>query len=162
MKGSVTSANKWLIGVASAALIGAASMWEGTEYKPYEDIVGVLTVCQGYTGKDIVRSKTYTPAECKALLTKELNVAGNGVLQCVTVPLKQHQYDAYVLFTYNVGVGAFCGSKSVLGNLNKGNYTAACDGLLDWKYAKGKEIRGLLLRRQYERKMCLGGMNGKA
>lgn len=155
-------ANKWLVGAIGATLLAAVSLWEGTEYKPYEDVVGVLTVCQGYTGKDIIRGKTYSKAECDAYLAKELGTASKAVLECTKVPLNQSQYNAYVMFTYNVGTGGFCGSKSVLGNLNKGNYKAACNGLLDWKYAKGKVVQGLYNRRVYERKMCLGELDGKA
>jgi hypothetical protein len=32
----------------------------------------------------------------------------------------------------------------------------ARNGLLAWRYAGGKEVRGLLLRREFERKVCLG------
>lgn len=154
-------ANRWLVGAIGASLIASVSLWEGTEYKPYDDVVGVLTVCQGYTGKDIIRGKIYSPSECKAFLSKELIVASQAVLKCTTVPLKQYQYDAYVLFTYNVGTSAFCNSKTVLKNLNSGNYIAACDGLLKWVYADGKVIRGLYNRRVYERRMCLGELNAK-
>ena len=51
----------------SAMLVGTVAMWEGTEYVPYRDIVGVLTVCQGYTGPGIVPGKVYTKAECDQL-----------------------------------------------------------------------------------------------
>jgi lysozyme len=146
-------------GAITAALVASAALWEGTRYDPYYDIVGVLTVCQGYTGKDIVKGKRYSPAECKAFLEKELKVHQAGVLKCVNVPLKQHQIDAYTLFAYNVGVNAFCTSKSVLEPLNRGNTQAACDGLLKWAYAKGKFVQGLYNRRVYERKMCLGELN---
>ncbi len=147
--------NKLLVGLVSASLIASTAVFEGTRYKPYEDIVGVLTVCQGYTGKDIVRGKTYTPAECKAYLTKELAVHGKGVLECTNVPLTQYQYDAYTMFAYNVGVGGYCRS-SLLRQLNAGNYTAACNGLTAWSYAGGKFVPGLYRRRAYERQMCLG------
>lgn len=151
--------NSWLVGSISSALIAGAVLWEGTKYTAYEDIVGVVTVCHGYTGKDIVKGKLYTPQECKALLTKELSIHAAGVLKCVNVPLTKNQYDAFVLFTYNVGVNAFCTSKSVLQPLNRGNYQAACDGLLKWVYADGKYVKGLYNRRVYERKMCLGEFN---
>lgn len=152
--------NKWLIaGGVSATLLTSAALWEGIRYDPYYDIVGVLTVCNGYTGGDIVKTKQYTPAECKQLLTKELEVHGRGVYNCVKVPLSQHQFDAFVLFTYNVGVSAFCNSKTVLAPLNRGDYRAACDGLLKWTYAGGKYVQGLYNRRVFERKMCLGELN---
>lgn len=152
----ILSRNKWLVGAVSAALISSASMWEGTRYVPYDDVVGVLTVCQGYAGKDVVKGKTYTKDECATLLERELASHGKGVLECTKVPLNQHQYDAFTLFAYNVGVNAFCGSKSVLKPLNEGNYPLACKGLLRWVYADGKYVQGLANRRQYEYKMCMG------
>lgn len=72
------------------------------------------------------------------------------------MPLTRYQLDAYTLFTYNVGVKAFCTSKSVLKPLNAGNYKLACDGLPKWSYAGGKWVQGLYNRRLYERKMCVG------
>lgn len=151
--------NKWLIGSISAVLISGATLWEGTEYTAYKDIVGVVTVCNGYTGSDIKFNKTYTKTECKTLLTKELTTTSEGVLKCVNVPLTQNQYDAFVLFTYNVGVNAFCKSNTVLKPLNKGDYKAACSGLLQWTYAGGKYSQGLYNRRVYEYKMCMGELN---
>lgn len=151
--------NKWLIGSASVTLVASVALWEGTRYTPYEDIVGVLTVCQGYTGSDIIKNKKYTPQECKALLVKELDAHSRGMLKCVNVPLNQHQYDAFLLFTYNVGVNAFCTSNSVLKPLNRGDYEAACKGMLKWTYAGGKYSQGLANRRNYEYKMCMGELN---
>lgn len=150
-------ANKGLL-VAGAALVASITLWEGTKYKPYDDVVGVLTVCQGYTGKDIVRGKTYTPAECKAFLSKEIAVHGKGVLACTKVPLTQYQYDAMTMFTYNVGVHAYCNS-SLLKKLNQGDYVGACNGLLKWSYAEGRYVQGLYNRRLYERQICLGGVS---
>lgn len=151
--------NRALIGVISASLAGAATLWEGNPRVPYDDIVGVLTVCQGYTGKDIIRNKTYTVAECDAINRNSLLKHRKEMLECVNVPITSYEADAYTLFVYNVGSPAFCKSKSVLGNLNAGNHKAACEGLLQWTYAGGKHVKGLLNRRIYERKMCLGELN---
>jgi lysozyme len=152
-------ANKVLIGVFSASVIAGATLWEGEKLDPYYDIVGVLTVCKGYTGPDIVKTKKYTTAECDVLLKKELTVSQNAVLACTNVPLTPYQFDAYTLFTYNVGNYAFCNS-SLLKKLNKGDYKGACDGLTAWSFAGGKWIKGLYNRRLYERRMCLGEVNG--
>ncbi|AJJ12169.1 lysozyme domain protein [Yersinia rohdei] len=50
------------------ALIGGHDGLEGREYVPYYDVVGVLTVCDGHTGKDIILGKCYSDTECDALL----------------------------------------------------------------------------------------------
>jgi len=151
----VNQANKWLLGsLAGTALVASVSMWEGTEYKPYYDVVGVLTVCNGYTGPDIIPGKTYGKAECDSLLNKELTEHGMGVLRCTQVPLNQNQYDAFTSFTYNVGVGAYCKS-TLLKKLNAGDYTAACNELLRWNKAGGKVYKGLTRRREAERSLCL-------
>ena len=146
--------NSWLIGAVSAALLAATTHWEGVRYVPYQDVADVWTVCEGYAGKNVVPGKIYTPAECNTLLKTQLAAHGAAVLKCVTVPLNQNQYDAFTLFTYNVGGGAFCGS-SLLKKLNTGDYVGACNGLLAWDRADGKEIPGLLDRRKFERDWCL-------
>ena len=145
--------NKWLIGAVSAALIAATTHWEGVRYMPYQDVGDVWTVCEGYAGKDVDPKKVYTPAECSKLLTTQLSAHGQAVLNCVNVPLNQNQFDALTLFTYNVGGAAFCGS-TVAKKLNAGDYHGACEGLLAWDHAAGKEIPGLLARRKYERDWC--------
>lgn len=158
----MNKSNATFVGVVSAALISAVSLYEGTRTKPYEDVVGVLTVCTGHTGPDVVKGATYTPAQCKALLDTDLKAHREGVYNCVNKPMTSYQFDAFTMFTYNVGVRAFCTSKGVLGNFNAGNTKASCDGLLQWVYADGKRVQGLYNRRVYERKMCLGELeNGK-
>lgn len=146
--------NAWLAGVFSATLISGAALWEGDRRDPYWDIVGVLTVCHGYTGPDIVKTKHYTKTECTGLLKKELGAHQAHVLRCTTVPLSQNQADAFTLFTYNVGGNAYC-SSSLLKKLNAGDFIGACNGLLAWSYAGGKYVQGLNNRRQFEQKICL-------
>lgn len=155
-------ANKWLIGVASAALIASTVRWEGMEEYAYTDIANVVTVCSGYTGKDIVLKKKYTKEECDVLTRKELLVHGGGVLQCVSRPLKEYEYNAFTLFAYNVGVGGACKSRAIR-LFNEGRNSEACralssgpDGKPAWSYADGRFIKGLHNRRLYETQMCLG------
>lgn len=149
--------NKWLItGGFSAVILAALPMLEGNSYKPYDDIAHVLTVCRGHTGKDIIRTKLYTEAECVALDKKDLAAHAAAVYRCTNVTLSQNQFDAMVLFTYNVGETAYCRS-SLLKKLNAGDYVGACNGLLAWSYAGGKYVHGLRNRREFERKLCLKG-----
>lgn len=155
-------ANKWLIGLAGPALIAGAALWEGTRLTSYYDLAGVLTVCSGYTGKDIVRDKVYTPGECNLLLRKEVLEHSKGVLNCVNAPLKEHQYNAFVLMAYNVGVSGFCSSRA-LRLFNEGRIEEACraiayspTGSPAWSFVKGKYVPGLHNRRIYEMNTCLG------
>ncbi|EOO9835623.1 TPA: prophage tail fiber N-terminal domain-containing protein, partial [Escherichia coli] len=50
------------VAIASVLITGPSGDdgLEGVSYIPYEDIVGVWTVCHGHTGKDIMPGKTYT------------------------------------------------------------------------------------------------------
>lgn len=157
----VIAANKWLIGAASATLLSATAMWEGTRYYAYKDIVGVPTVCMGYTGSGIVFGRKYTHEECNAFLKKELVIHSTGVLNCVTRPLQEHQYNAFTLFAYNVGVSGACGSRAIR-LFNEGRTEEACRALAyspsgspAWSYAGGKFVQGLHNRRIYEMRMCL-------
>ncbi|MDI9095705.1 glycoside hydrolase family protein, partial [Providencia rettgeri] len=49
---------------ASAIALTVIAHFEGVRYEPYKDVGGVLTVCYGHTGIDIVPNKTYTKEEC--------------------------------------------------------------------------------------------------
>lgn len=155
-------ANKWLLGVAAPALIAGVALWEGTRYTPYYDLAGVLTVCSGYTGKDIDKNKIYSSSECKTLLRKEVIEHANGVLNCVKAPLKENQYNAFVLMAYNVGVSGFCSSRA-LRLFNEGRTKEACraiayspSGTPVWSFVRGRFIQGLHNRRLYEMNTCLG------
>jgi GH24 family phage-related lysozyme (muramidase) len=140
--------------LASAGLLTQIRGHEGRELKPYRDIAGVLTVCDGITGPDVQPGKTYTDAECNALSLKHVEAHGAKLLQCIQVRVTQGYYDALASWAYNVGVGAACGSTLVR-LLNAGEYRAACDQLLRWNRAGGKVVRGLTNRRMAERAQCL-------
>jgi len=162
---SIASQNKWLIGTASAVLIGAATLWEGVKYVPYYDVGGIPTVCMGYTGPGVVPGKRYSHQECTKLLKQELVEHGNGVLSCISKPMKENEYNAFTLMAYNIGVKGFCGSQTAK-QFNAGNTQLACNliafdykGNPNWSYVGGKFYKGLHNRRLYERSMCLGDSN---
>jgi len=140
--------------LAGASLIALIAGHEGIRYKPYRDIAGVLTVCEGITGAGVIAGKTYTRAECDALIQERVLIAGRGVLSCVKVPLNQSQYNAFTSLAYNIGIGAFCRS-SALKAVNLKNYTDACNRILLWNQVNGKVVQGLVNRREAEKKMCL-------
>ena len=140
--------------VAGVMLLALLTHDEGTRYKPYKDIGGVWTVCQGHTGPEVIPGKTYTKADCDALLVKNAERHGQAVLRCTKVPLNQNQYEAFTRFTFNVGERAFCKSTLVK-KLNAGDYSGACRELKRWVYVNGKRVNGLVNRRESEYQQCI-------
>lgn len=133
--------------------------------KPYKDIVGVLTVCHGYTGKDIIPNKIYTEKECNELTIKDIDKHGRGVLQCINVQISPKEYEAYTSFAYNVGINAFC-TSNIVKTLNRGQHELACKGIYQhpngkpaWSNAGGKYVQGLQNRRYKEYQTCMQGVS---
>ncbi|HHG0427086.1 TPA: lysozyme [Yersinia enterocolitica] len=135
-------------------LLGGSDGLEGREYMPYRDVVGVLTVCDGHTGKDIVPSKRYSDAECDALLHQDLIPVFAAIDRIVNVPMSDFRKAALASFGYNVGITAMTNSTMVK-KLNRGDTSGACDELRRWIKAGGKVWKGLVNRREVERELCL-------
>lgn len=131
--------------------------FEGTVHKTYVDAVGVLTACTGHTGRDVKPGMTFTQAQCDELLAGDLESHDADIGKCIKVPVADHERAAYLSFAFNVGATAFCGS-TMLKKLNAGDHVGACNELLRWVYAGGRELAGLVKRRQRERTMCLGNV----
>ena len=140
---------------AAAALIQFVPTQEGTVYKTYKDIGGVLTYCTGAT-EHAIAGKVYTPAECRAQLDHDLAVAAEGMMACVHVPLTVGQKVAFTDTTYNIGVKAFCGS-SMARQTNAGNKLGGCDALMKWVYVGPRVVQGLVNRRTKVRAFCMAG-----
>ncbi|AJJ07822.1 glycoside hydrolase family protein [Yersinia pseudotuberculosis] len=140
----------------AVALLGGHDGVEGREYIPYRDVAGVMTICDGHTGKDIIPGKKYSDAECDALLQKDLAPVQRIVDTAVKVQLSKYQKAALYSFTYNVGQNAFTKS-TLLKKLNTGDIKGACDELRRWIYAGGRPWKGLQNRREIERELCLAG-----
>lgn len=73
------------------------------------------------------------------------------------VELTQYEWDAYVSFTYNVGVTAFCRS-SIVKKLKQAppDYAGACADLNRWVFFQGRPLPGLVARRREEYLLCMG------
>jgi len=152
----VASAARALALAGAGALAIAVSMikpLEGLELVPYRDVAGVLTVCYGHTGKDIIEGKTYTVAECEALLDRDLGEVKRQIDPLIEPDLPESTKAALYSFTYNVGIGAFSRS-TLLDKLNSGDVSGACKELHRWIYAGGKKWNGLITRRQVEDEIC--------
>jgi lysozyme len=143
--------------VAATVLLAFTPVQEGRVLKTYRDIGGVLTYCDGAT-ENAQAGKTYTPAECDAQLDRDLERHAAGIAKCVPMArLTDGQKVAFVDAAFNIGVPAFCGS-SMARRINAGDVAGACEALLMWNRAGGREVAGLTKRRQRERELCLKGL----
>ena len=140
--------------VASVIAIGSIALHEGYREKAYRDPVGIPTIGYGET-KGVKMGDVTNPKKALEQLKVSIDEHGKGMASCIKVPIAQNEYDAYISFTYNVGVGAFCRSTLVK-KLNAEDYEGACAELLKWNKAGGKVLPGLVKRRQEEYKQCLG------
>ncbi|MDR6600576.1 GH24 family phage-related lysozyme (muramidase) [Achromobacter deleyi] len=119
------SLKRKLIAAASAGSIAIAGVLVShfepgkVRGRPCIDPVGVLTVCDGYTGSDIDRNRIYTDAECDAWRDTDLAEADRAVRRLITVPLNDWQRAALIDFTYNLAPAIWlsrpCGASSTLG-----------------------------------------------
>lgn len=139
----------------AAALIATVAQFEGKSNAPYRDIVGVWTVCYGETN---VAMRRYSDAECQDMLADSLTGYAGPVL-AVNPELRGHgnQIIAASSLAYNIGVPNYRRS-TVAKKFRAGDWRGACNAFLSWSYAGGKQVKGLLNRRNAERAICLRGL----
>lgn len=155
---------KLVVGSVAAVLsITAAFVQprEGTHLMPYKDGVNIWTVCTGHTGKDVIPGKRYSQQECDALFKSDLGVALEGVDRVVKIPLPDHTRAAFTSFVFNVGEPKFA-SSTMAKLANQGDIAGACNQLIRWRFAGGKDCSvrangcyGIWTRRLAERDLCL-------
>lgn len=138
----------------SAVAVAAICGFEGYREYAYKDVAGVPTIGYGTT-KGVKMGDKTTRQEAKAFLVRDASGMAKQIQSLIKVPLYQHEWDAYLSFTYNVGIGNFR-SSTLLKKLNQGDYAGACSQLKRWVYAGGRKVKGLVNRREAEYKMCMG------
>lgn len=144
-----------LVGGAALGLIAVVGGFEGKSNDPYLDIVKVPTVCYGETR---VKMRRYSDAECEEMLAEGLSDFAAGVLKR-NPELRGHdaQLLAAVSLSYNIGIGAY-NRSTVARRFSAGDWRGACNAFLMWNKAGGRVVRGLQVRRQKEREICLRGL----
>lgn len=142
--------------VTSATVLVGIAVHEGYRGEAYTPVPGdVPTIGFGETSGVRPGQKT-TPERALIALLKEAEEKKRAIQKCVKVPLYQHELDAYVSLSYNIGSAAFCGSTLVK-KLNQEDYAGACNEILRWDKFKGKPLAGLTRRRETEYMLCTGG-----
>ncbi|GAB2940351.1 lysozyme [Aquaspirillum soli] len=146
---------------AVAALVLSASAFvglltaEGYRSEAYIPIKGDVPTIGFGTTEGVKLGDKITPVQALARAVADVGQYEGALRRCVKVPLYQHEYDAYISLSYNIGGGAFCGSTLVR-KLNASDYVGACEEILRWNKAGGKVLRGLVIRREAEYRQCRG------
>lgn len=122
--------------------------------KAYLDIVGVPTACDGITA-GVRLGQTFTEAQCANKLEAALVAHAGEVIACVPQLYgRDHQAPAAVSLAYNIGGPRFCASTAAK-RFRARRWREGCDAFLMWNRAGGRPVRGLTLRRQRERALCV-------
>ena len=128
--------------------ISLIKKFEGCEYNAYKCAADVLTIGYGHT-KDVKEGDLVTQQEAENLLAEDLKEFEESVIDAVEMPMSQHQFDALVSWTFNLGPSNLKAS-TMLKVLNKGDYEDVPAQIKRWNKAGGKVLEGLIRRREAE------------
>lgn len=152
------------LGLAAAI----AAPMEGLRQYAYYDPPGILTVCRGHTGPDVVKGKRYSLAECDAYLNVDMRKAILIVDTCAP-GLPVEVLAAFSDKVYNSGSKIACDTtpwpkgSTAARMLAVGNYRGACNELPKWNKAHIAGVvvalPGLTKRQGLEQELCLTGVN---
>lgn len=148
------------VALATAIATAIAVPAEGIKLTPYYDPPGILTVCRGHTGADVVINRQYSMAECDRFMTDDMRHAVATVERCAP-GLPVNVLAAFADATFNLGPTIACDqSKSTAARLlANGNWQLACHQLPRWNkarvYGVMVELPGLTKRRAVELDVCL-------
>lgn len=140
--------------------------FESFSAKPYRCSAGKWTIGYGHVILPGERLTLITEPEACALLADDLIERERDVNDLVTVPLTQAQFDALVIFTFNVGadvdddtIAEGLGDSTLLRKLNEGDCIGAADEFPKWDKARVNGVKvalaGLTRRRLAERALFL-------
>lgn len=140
----------------SAAALVSIALHEGYSDRAYQPVPGDKQTIGFGTTEGVKPGDTITPPKALERALRDVQKFEGAIKDCVKVPLYQHEYDAYISLSYNIGSSAFCNSTLVR-KLNAGDYEGACAEIRRWVMFQGKPLQGLVNRRETEYKKCIGG-----
>ena len=122
--------------------------FEGCELESYRCSANVLTIGYGTT-KNVVEGMKISQHQAEELLMKDLEEFEEYVEDLIDVKLEQHQFDALVAWTYNLGPTNLK-TSTLRKVLNKGAYDDVPEQMKRWNKAGGQVLKGLVRRRAAE------------
>ena len=153
----------------TGALLASIITYEGYTSKPVIPTKGdIPTIGHGTTiypnGQRVkMTDKAITRQQAKTYLTDYVNKdAQKFAASMPSVKLSQAEYDVYLDWTYQYGLGAW-NKSSIKANLVKGNYVQACKSLLKYKFVAGRDCSvrsnncyGVYTRQVKRYEKCMG------
>ena len=132
----------------------------GLYLKAYQDSGGVWTIGYGSTydfdkQRKVQQGDIITAEQAQKWLEITTSKDAAEIKNLVLVPLNNNELNALISFVYNVGINAFKAS-SLLRLLNSGtDKKLVADQFDRWVYDNGVKVKGLISRRNAEKKLFL-------
>lgn len=127
--------------------------FEGLRLTSYLCPAGVWTVGYGHTGPDVYKGLSITRETAEDLLRGDLLYFEHGVDSLIETAT-ENEFSAMVSLAFNIGLGNFKKS-SVLKYHNLGKRAQAANSFLLWIKGGGRQLPGLIRRRNAERSLYL-------
>ena len=126
--------------------------FEGCKLKAYLCPANVLTIGYGHT-KNVKSDDVITINQAERFLKEDIRRLLN-VLDFVEPVLNDNQKVALISLIFNIGKLNFLKS-TLLKKLNDLDFLGAADEFDRWVYSKGKVLKGLQNRRQFEKNIFI-------
>jgi len=145
--------------------IAVAHYFESCKLEAYPDPGSTdgkpWTIGWGHTGPEVMRGLVWSQRQADDAFVTDIAKFERGVSSLVKAELSQYQFDALVLFAYNVGLESLK-SSTLLKLLNDGEYAGAQQQFKRWDKNDGKVMRGLTRRRAAESALFSGKSGAEA
>ena len=145
----------------------AIKFFEGLRLEAYKDSAGIPTIGYGtirINGKPVQMGMTITEAQANSYLLADVEKFVVAVNKAIKVPTTQNEFDALVIETYNIGIGAMQES-TFMQRHNAGNKAGCAEAMQWWNKVtvNGQKVtsKGLTNRRRMEAKIYLDAVYPK-
>ena len=131
-------------------LLNQLMVMEGLRLEAYEDAAGVPTIGYGHT-KDVRMGDRISEYWAKELLRDDIDEAEQQVKE-LGVARTEGQLDALTSFVFNLGIGRLKESTLLRVIREGGSKQQIRKEFKRWVYGGGKQLPGLVTRREWEAK----------
>jgi lysozyme len=145
------------LSLSAATLVGIA-VHEGYRGEAYVPVPGDRPTLGFGDAQGVQMGQRTDPVRALIRLNQQADTFQREMRACIgDVPLHQHEWDAFVSLTFNIGSGAFCRSTLVRKlKQTPPDYVGACAEILRWDRFQGAPLPGLTKRRKDEHRLCVG------